>query len=131
MGKHCLVGAGALVTGTADIPDGMLVIGSPARAVRPLTPDELTGLEESVQEYLHVGDELAEQGARREAQAGYGRQKDAEPSAFSPGRKRSHMRLADEAVVRRSLAGTAKRVQLAFSLPGPPMRNRPGLGTCG
>ena len=48
VGKHCLVGAGALVTGTADIPDGMLVIGSPARAVRPLTPDELTGLEESV-----------------------------------------------------------------------------------
>ena len=71
VGKHCLVGAGALVTGTADIPDGMLVIGSPARAVRPLTPDELTGLEESVQEYLHVGDELAEQGLLAcEAQAG-------------------------------------------------------------
>ena len=35
------------------------------------TPDELTGLEESVQEYLHVGDELAEQGLLAcEAQAG-------------------------------------------------------------
>ena len=71
VGKRCLIGAGALVTGTADIPDGMLAIGSPARAVRPLTPDELTGLEESVQEYLHVGDELAEQGLLAcEAQAG-------------------------------------------------------------
>lgn len=62
VGKRCLVGAGALVTGTADIPDGMLVIGSPARSVRPLTQDELASLENSVQEYLHVGDDLARQG---------------------------------------------------------------------
>ena len=62
VGKRCLIGAGALVTGTADIPDGMLAIGSPARAVRPLTPEELAGLEESVQEYLQVGDDLVEQG---------------------------------------------------------------------
>ncbi len=62
VGKRCLVGAGALVTGTADIPDGMLVIGSPARAVRPLTPEEFASLDEAVQEYLQIGDDLLQTG---------------------------------------------------------------------
>lgn len=62
VGKCCLIGAGALVTGTARIPDGMLVIGSPAKAVRPLTQAELASLDENVQEYLHVGRQLAQEG---------------------------------------------------------------------
>ena len=36
IGKNCLVGAGALVTEGKEFPDGSLIVGSPARVVRPL-----------------------------------------------------------------------------------------------
>ena len=62
VGESCLIGAGALVTGGARIPDGMLVIGSPAKAVRPLTEAERASLAENIQEYLEVGQRLAAEG---------------------------------------------------------------------
>lgn len=37
IGKNCLVGAGALVTEGKEFPDGSMIIGSPAKAVRELT----------------------------------------------------------------------------------------------
>jgi carbonic anhydrase/acetyltransferase-like protein (isoleucine patch superfamily) len=37
IGKNCLVAAGALVTEGKVFEDGMLIMGSPAKAVRPLT----------------------------------------------------------------------------------------------
>lgn len=61
IGKNCLIGAGALVTGGTEIPDGMLVIGSPAKAKRPLTEAELDSLIEATEEYVHVGAEMVEQ----------------------------------------------------------------------
>lgn len=36
IGSECLVGAGALVTEGKEFPAGHLIVGSPARAVRPL-----------------------------------------------------------------------------------------------
>jgi carbonic anhydrase/acetyltransferase-like protein (isoleucine patch superfamily) len=42
IGKGCLVGAGALVTEGKVFEDGMLIIGQPAKAVRPLTDAEKT-----------------------------------------------------------------------------------------
>ena len=36
IGKNCLVGAGALVTEGKSYPDNSLIVGSPARAVRPV-----------------------------------------------------------------------------------------------
>jgi carbonic anhydrase/acetyltransferase-like protein (isoleucine patch superfamily) len=36
IGKNCLVGAGALVTEGKEFPDGSVIVGSPARVVRPL-----------------------------------------------------------------------------------------------
>ena len=41
IGKNCLVGAGALITEGKTIPDGSLVLGSPGKVVRPLTPEEI------------------------------------------------------------------------------------------
>lgn len=40
IGEGCIVGAGALVTQGKHIPAGMLVVGSPARTVRAVTPEE-------------------------------------------------------------------------------------------
>ena len=39
IGKGSLVGAGALVTEGKVFPENMLILGSPARAVRELTPE--------------------------------------------------------------------------------------------
>lgn len=40
IGRQSLIGAGALVTQRTQIPEGSLVIGSPAKVVRPLTAQE-------------------------------------------------------------------------------------------
>ena len=52
VGSNCLVGAGALVTGKMDIPDGSMVLGSPAKVVRPLTEVEVRENRASMEEYL-------------------------------------------------------------------------------
>jgi carbonic anhydrase/acetyltransferase-like protein (isoleucine patch superfamily) len=51
IGKHCLVGAGALVTEGKTFPDGSLIIGSPARVARALTPEQIEGLRQSAEHY--------------------------------------------------------------------------------
>jgi carbonic anhydrase/acetyltransferase-like protein (isoleucine patch superfamily) len=43
IGKSCLVGANALVTKGSVFPDRTLILGSPAKAVRELTDDEVAG----------------------------------------------------------------------------------------
>ncbi len=51
IGKHCLVGAGALVTEGKVFPDGSMIIGSPAKVTRALTPEQIEGLRRSAQHY--------------------------------------------------------------------------------
>lgn len=51
IGRHCLVGAGALVTEGKEFPDGSLIMGSPARVVRALTPEQISRLEWSAKHY--------------------------------------------------------------------------------
>ena len=52
IGKNCLVGAGALVTEGKEFPDGSMILGSPAKAVRQLTPEQMAGLRKSAQTYI-------------------------------------------------------------------------------
>lgn len=52
IGKNCLVGAGALVTEGKEFPDGSMILGSPAKAVRQLTPEQIEGLRKSAQVYI-------------------------------------------------------------------------------
>jgi carbonic anhydrase/acetyltransferase-like protein (isoleucine patch superfamily) len=52
IGKHCLVGAGALVTEGKEFPDGSMIIGSPARAIKTLTPEQIEGLRRSAGHYI-------------------------------------------------------------------------------
>lgn len=40
IGRECLIGAGSLITGNKVIPEGSLVMGSPARVIRPLNEAE-------------------------------------------------------------------------------------------
>ncbi|MFT4243480.1 MAG: gamma carbonic anhydrase family protein [Acidovorax sp.] len=52
IGRNCLVGAGALVTEGKEFPDGSMILGSPAKAVRQLTPEQIAGLRQSAQHYI-------------------------------------------------------------------------------
>lgn len=52
IGARCLVGAGSLVTEGAVFSPESLILGRPARVVRPLTGDELTALSRSADNYL-------------------------------------------------------------------------------
>jgi len=56
IGRNCLIGAGALVTEGKEIPDGSLVMGVPARVVRPLTEDQIAGLLRSAEGYSRNAD---------------------------------------------------------------------------
>lgn len=51
IGNNSLVGAGALVTEGKSFEDGKLVLGSPARVARELTPEELAGIATSADAY--------------------------------------------------------------------------------
>lgn len=54
IGKNCMVGAGALVTGKTDAPDDSLLVGNPAKVVRPLTEAEIAGLRENAEHYVEL-----------------------------------------------------------------------------
>ncbi|MDR2155533.1 MAG: gamma carbonic anhydrase family protein [Burkholderiaceae bacterium] len=52
IGRNCLVGAGALVTEGKEFPDGSMIVGAPARAVRQLSPEQIEGLRASARHYV-------------------------------------------------------------------------------
>ena len=52
IGRSCLVGAGALVTEGKEFADGSMIIGSPAKTVRQLTPEEIVKLRRSASHYV-------------------------------------------------------------------------------
>lgn len=52
IGEECLIGAGALVTENKVFEPGMMILGSPARAVKPLTPQQRAGLRMSAHHYV-------------------------------------------------------------------------------
>ena len=54
IGKDCMVGAGAVVTSRTDAPDGSLLVGNPAKVVRPLTREEIAGLRENAEHYMEL-----------------------------------------------------------------------------
>ena len=51
IGRQCLIGAKALITQRTEVPDGSLVLGSPAKVVRALTEEERQRLKPSAEKY--------------------------------------------------------------------------------
>jgi len=74
IGNECLIGMGSVILDDAVIPDrvmigagslvppgkvlesGMLYVGRPAKAIRPLTPEEIAHLRYSAEHYIQVKD---------------------------------------------------------------------------
>ena len=59
IGTRCLVGAGALVTEGKSFEPGMLIVGSPARAIRALTDSEMAALAVSAAHYANKAADYA------------------------------------------------------------------------
>lgn len=55
IGSNCIVGANALVTENMDVPDGAMVLGSPAKVVKELGEDVRSSLRESAEHYVDNG----------------------------------------------------------------------------
>ena len=55
LGDGCIVGAGALVTGKTNAPAGSLLLGSPARVVKTVTPEQLAQTRLNAQHYIELG----------------------------------------------------------------------------
>ena len=53
IGKHCIIGANALIPEGMEIPDGSLVVGSPAVIKRQLSEQQQKMLEASAAHYVH------------------------------------------------------------------------------
>lgn len=52
VGANSIVGAGSLVTEGSEFPEGSLILGRPAKVVRPLKPEELAFLPKSAANYM-------------------------------------------------------------------------------
>jgi carbonic anhydrase/acetyltransferase-like protein (isoleucine patch superfamily) len=52
IGPNSLVGAGALVTERKSFPEGVLLLGSPARVARELTDEEIARLPKTAERYI-------------------------------------------------------------------------------
>ena len=59
IGNNCLVGAGALVTEGKTFPDNSLIVGSPARAIRPLDEKAVAMIRHGADHYVQRSREYA------------------------------------------------------------------------
>ena len=59
IGANCLVGAGALVTEGKCFEAGMLIVGAPARAIRPLSKSEIAAVALSADHYARKAADYA------------------------------------------------------------------------
>ena len=52
IGKNCLIGARALITEGKEIPDNSMVMGSPGKVIRELTPEQIAGMQQGADRYV-------------------------------------------------------------------------------
>ena len=52
IGRNCLIGASALLTERKHIPDGSMVVGTPAKVLRALRPEEIERMAENALSYV-------------------------------------------------------------------------------
>ena len=52
IGRNCLVGAGSVVTEGKEFPDNSLIVGSPAKVVRELSPEQAARMRRGALHYV-------------------------------------------------------------------------------
>lgn len=66
IGRNCIVGAESLITEGKTFPDGVLILGSPAKVVRELETEEIESLQAAAQIYVDNGKRYREMLTRTE-----------------------------------------------------------------
>lgn len=61
IGENVIIGANSLVTSGKAIPSGVLALGSPAKVVRELTPEEIEGIRSSAEGYVKLSKEYSDE----------------------------------------------------------------------
>ena len=61
IGRNCLVGAGSVVTEGKEFPDGSLILGSPAKAVRLLSEQQIARIRAGAAHYVDNARRFAQQ----------------------------------------------------------------------
>ena len=64
VGRDCLIGANSLITLGKQFPDGVLIMGSPAKVIRKLQPAEIEENRNSAQLYVENGRRFLEQSSQ-------------------------------------------------------------------
>ena len=54
IGKNTIIGAGSLITQEKEFPEGVLILGNPARVVRNLTTEEVESIIQSANNYVNL-----------------------------------------------------------------------------
>ena len=54
IGDNCLIGAGAVVTGKMDAPAGSMILGSPAKVVKEVSPEMLAEIQKDAALYIEL-----------------------------------------------------------------------------
>lgn len=54
VGAHSIIGAGALITGKTVIPPYSLAVGSPARVVGQVTPEQVAYIQKNTEKYIET-----------------------------------------------------------------------------
>lgn len=62
VGKNVIIGAGSVVPPGMEIPDGVLVLGVPAKVVRNLTSEEIKHIEKNAIDYVLLSKEMRKLG---------------------------------------------------------------------
>ena len=57
IGENCIIGAKSLVTQNKKFPAGSLIMGSPAKVIRPLTAEEIASITANAEEYIRLMNE--------------------------------------------------------------------------
>jgi len=52
IGRNCLIGANSLITEGKPFPDGSMIMGTHAKVVRELSPEQIEGLRQSARHYV-------------------------------------------------------------------------------
>jgi carbonic anhydrase/acetyltransferase-like protein (isoleucine patch superfamily) len=52
IGNNTIIGAGSLVTQGKEFPEGVLILGNPAKAIRKLTNEEIDSIQRSADNYV-------------------------------------------------------------------------------
>ncbi len=64
IGDQCIIGANTTVTMHMDIPAGSLVLGSPAKIKKALSPEERAGIKNWAERYVYLSRVYMERGGR-------------------------------------------------------------------